>query len=607
MTEVVTPPVDTRHAPALSASQASERIREQIASAVYTNTRKESASVEVTSLDLCLSHGLRTHVVTVQVGWNASRLEHQSFAGTGYRSDHELHEHARKNEDAGISAIVADLQERTKSQTGFGTELPDVGSYRSFFTEAHCNTICGAAGCLDGRVCCPDCSGSLRIQCYAKCDHGKHMCHVCTGTGTIMRNCTRCVAGRVTQTRTVSSWDYGTSSTRTDYVTESVACPSCYGNYSRQERCSSCQYGRITCTSCGGGGKVACQRCSGGQVNCSMCSGSGYTSLHYLPTLHIDVKESLATVDADDSAACHLWSDQEYIASEAEAVRARRQVDGLVLTTYTDLQLPYATGLVQIDDLEVPFLAAGSAYAVHDMDGILARSMEDDIRDVEAAVPGRRDEVLGRLFMSKFGREALEIHSAAATARGQTTASTQDDFAARVGRALTQEVRARARMVHGKALLIAAAAAGGMALVLPALNHFVSRKVPVELGVAVATGIVALWAHRRLRRDGVLGTAAGGIGAMPALLRSQRSHRLAKWAYGAIGAIGIYLAVSFSGWLDDRTPAPGASGLVSGGQAAATQRGHVSASGPTCRGTLPGGSIRTAQLTAMRVQLQEVG
>lgn len=558
MTELQLGSLVPDHAPKLSAreSEASAGIRDQIAGAVYENTRKDSATVEVNSLDLCQSHATRTHVVTVQVGWHNSRLGRKSYGGTSFRSDHELREHASKDQAAGRAAIEAELRAWAKSQTGFATAVPNVGRLSGFFNEAHCNTDCDALGCIHGRVTCPDCSGSLRTRCAAGCDNGKTLCYACGGASTILRLCTACVGGRVSEMRTVQVWDYSTNTSRIDYVTEYVTCRSCNGNHNRLERCTSCQYGKIPCGGCAGAGTVVCRRCQGGKINCSGCGGTGYTSLHYLPTLDIDVKESIATVDPDDSPARHLWSDADFIASEAEAVRARRHVDGLVLTTHTDLQFPYAKGLARIDDLSTPFLAAGSAYAVQDMAGILAQAMEDDIRDVETAMPGSRDDALRRLFSSKFGREALEIHAASATTSGKTAAPVQGDFATRVGRVLDVEARARARLVHRKALPIAATATAAAALVFPALNHYVSRKFPVELGVAVATGMVALWANRRLRREGALGTDAGGVGAMHALLRAQRVHRMARWAYLAIAVAGITLAVKLSYWLDDRTLAP---------------------------------------------------
>lgn len=530
-------------------------IRDQISAAVYEHTRKGSACVEVKSLNLCTSQGTRTHVVTVRVGWSSARLARESYGGISYRSDHELLEHARADQALGRMALETDLRAWSMSQTGFTTALPSSSQFKAHFNEAHCNTDCDVPGCIDGEVTCPDCRGSLRMRCRASCDHGKIMCYACTGTGTVSRYCTACVGGKVAEMRTVSSWDPTTNSSRTAYVTNYVTCRSCQGNPNRQERCTSCQYGRMDCSGCNGAGTVACMRCNGGRVHCSGCSGTGYTSLHYLPIIEIDVDTSMAADDTDDPTARRFWNDKEFIASEALQVRAHRQVDGLVLTTRTKLQFPYAKGLAEIDDLEAPFLATGSAYKVQDMEGIVARVMEDDVRDVEMAPPGMRDDALRRLLSSKVGRSAMATHALAVSATGETVAFSPDDFQTRVGRVLDAEARARTIMVHRRFLPIAGGAAVAAAVLSPVLNHWVSRKFPIELSVVLATGVVAWWAHRRLRREGALGTSGGGPGFMRDLLRRQRVQAVASWAYGAIGVGGIMLAVSLSRWLADRAVA----------------------------------------------------
>jgi hypothetical protein len=70
--------------------------------------------------------------------------------------------------------------------------------------------------------------------------------------------------------------------------TRYTSCPKCWG--SRQERCTSCMSGRVSCTSCSGGKRwlntgwgeghyEACSNCQGsGYKSCYSCNGSGNSS-----------------------------------------------------------------------------------------------------------------------------------------------------------------------------------------------------------------------------------------------------------------------------------------------------------------------------------------
>lgn len=553
MSQLQLPTLDLHPEVVLSRAEEQARtvVRDQIAGAVYEHTRKDSATVSVTSLTLGQSRGTRTHVLATHVGWSERRVASQSHHGTAFASDEELREHARKDQALMRTAIAADMKAWSESQRGFATATPDVGMFKQHGNPAHCNSRCDT-GCYDGEVTCHDCWGSLKVRCAAACDNGKTICFSCSGTGTVMRLCTSCAGGTVTESTYESVWDYATNSSRMAYVTKTVTCRRCNGMYTRQEPCGSCLHGRVNCARCHGVGTVPCRRCTNGKIMCHGCTGTGYTSLVYAPTVRIDADTATTASDPTDSPVRHLWDDHEFIGAEATAFDVRRQVDDLMLTTHTALQFPYAQGRVQIDDIETTFLAPGAAFEVHDLQRIVAQVLEDDIHDVETVPPGQRDDAFQRLLSSKFGRAAVARHASGGSAVGEVAASVPDDFQSRVGRALDAEARVRAAAVHRKALLIAAGAALIAAIVFSLLNEWVSRKIPIELSVVIATGLVAWRARKRLLRDGPLGSPNGGAAVMAGLLRRQRVHRMATWAYVGIAAGGIAIAVTLTRWLFDR-------------------------------------------------------
>ena len=253
----------------------------------------------------------------------------------------------------------------------------------------------------------------------------------------------------------------------------------------------------------------------------------------------------------DRSPHKELWSDPVLIDAEARVVNTERIVDGARLKARSFLEIPYAAGSAIIDDVRAPFLAVGSKYRVRDMSIILEQVMDDDVRDLEAAAPGARTDAIRKLLLSKFGAEAIALHASSSEQRVSADSSV-DQFQVRIGRAIDQEARALLLRAHGRGLRIAAGVGFAAAAIAPLLNHWVSRKIPVELTVFVAILVVAIWTDRRLRKDGPLGASSDGLGVLKNLLRKQKIHTLMWWGYICIALVTITASVQFAYWLADR-------------------------------------------------------
>lgn len=522
----------------------------QIADAVLDQTRKHGAQVALEDFHLGRSRGERTLTIRANPGWNASRRSSPSSIGTRFETEGALERHAEVDQ-AALRQVVRDgLEAWARKQHGDVTEVPAQELFLRNTQPGHCNSRCLEPDCIDGKVICTACRGSCSVRCYSACDHGRLRCHQCFGEGTVTRTCTGCHGrGTTERMRMEQSWDPVSSTNHTRYITEHVTCHSCFGNPNRREPCPSCLQGMVVCGGCNGLGTVGCAHCSQrGKIDCRGCSGSGYTSVVYLPYVRIDVETATARIDPEDAPAAALWDDSALVEAEAQAVGTQRVVEGFTLTARTALEIPYARGKATIDDIQVPILAAGAAYCVRDMHGILAQVMDDDVRDLEAALPGERGDAIRRLLSSKFGSEAVAMHAAGAHVNSDLE---DGEFRTRVGRALDAETRALLIRAHGRGLRIAAGAAFTAALLAPVLNHWVSRNVPVELSVLLATAAVALWTERGLRRDGPLGSREGA-GVIKALLGRHRLQRVLWWGYGGIAAVAITCAVQLSYWLADR-------------------------------------------------------
>lgn len=108
-----------------------------------------------------------------------------------------------------------------------------------------------------GKIRCSNCRGSGDIICNSCSGRGENKCSTCSGRG---------------ETQCWSCSGKGTKETGYGDNKRIERCSSCNGR--GYKPCSSCRNGYVTCSSCGGRGRVKCYTCQGsGEVTCYECYG----------------------------------------------------------------------------------------------------------------------------------------------------------------------------------------------------------------------------------------------------------------------------------------------------------------------------------------------
>jgi hypothetical protein len=139
--------------------------------------------------------------------------------------------------------------------------------HETTYWELHGCSGCNGAGknkCTQcqgkGKDTCTSCSGTGRVHCNNGCVSGKTNCYICNGSGHVSRFEVR--------TDPVSVW----TGDHTEYT-------SVTRNVEIRQPCSSCNFGKVTCSRCGGSSVINCGRCGAtGRISCSGCHGLGHIS-----------------------------------------------------------------------------------------------------------------------------------------------------------------------------------------------------------------------------------------------------------------------------------------------------------------------------------------
>lgn len=125
---------------------------------------------------------------------------------------------------------------------------------------------------------CSPCNGRGSVTCHTCSGARTETCYSCSGRGS--STCYSCNMGKVSCPSC-----YGTcfvTRGETEYYTEQVWVNGQYETYhrsrwvNRQVPCTSCVYGKVTCSHCSGRGELNCITCSTrGTITCRTCGGAG--------------------------------------------------------------------------------------------------------------------------------------------------------------------------------------------------------------------------------------------------------------------------------------------------------------------------------------------
>lgn len=309
-------------------------------------------------------------------------------------SDADWQDHGRLAQAQGMLARQLEEGGAAWDAIGDGVYL---GHHRRHWHLATCGT-CGGCGRVECHGCrgqrkvrCDACDGDGQVRCPAStCVGGQVTCAYCSGMGQTRRT----ESDQVPEQVATTTWRDGQS--HTSYHTE-------YRTVYRDVNvpCMHCQFGKSTCTTCGGRSRITCRQCDGdgilvcgtcggnGDLRCTPCAGSGLYGVAAWVDVHVGVQYSLALPDTAAADVREIAAAGPHaIAAQAHTLTLRHVTagDGGQLRADYALQLRVARLDVACNGQVYQLVAYGQPLAWHTLDNIVEDLLRYDLQALTLAL-----------------------------------------------------------------------------------------------------------------------------------------------------------------------------------------------------------------------------